>query len=109
MGICWGIWRKKPKRKKSSKTPKGKENESSVKEDEPEEQLTLEQLQKENAKLKADLHDIKLKEINKEANKPSSKQAEWEAKGVGNDQTGSRRKKRKKNQSCRSVRLNLSI
>ncbi len=89
--------RKKPKRKKSSKIPKGKENEISVKEGEPEEQLPLEQLQEENAKLKAELHEIKLKEVNKEANKPSSKQAEWEAKGVGNDQTDSRRKKKKKN------------
>ena len=52
-------------------------------------------LEEENAQLKAELEKLKIKEVNKEANKPSSKHAEWEKKGVGNDQTGRRRRRGK--------------
>jgi len=62
-----------------------------------------EQLKSENAKLKeqlkskeAKLVNFKIKEVNKNSNKPSSKQAEWEPKGVGNDGKGKRRKRGKK-------------
>ncbi|MCP4625361.1 MAG: hypothetical protein GY850_17845, partial [bacterium] len=46
---------------------------------------TITQLKAENAKLKEQLKSAKIKSVNKNANKPSSKQAEWEEKGVGND------------------------
>ena len=46
---------------------------------------------KEAASVKA-----KVVSINKQSNKPSSKQAEWEEKGVGNDGKGKRRKRGKK-------------
>ncbi|MFK7980678.1 MAG: IS66 family transposase [Saprospiraceae bacterium] len=62
-----------------------------------------ERLKAENAKLKeslkskeAKLVNLKLKEVNKKSNKPSSKQAEWEQKGVGNDGKGKRKKRGKK-------------
>ena len=45
-------------------------------------------LKAENKKLKQELKKTKIKEINKAVNKPSSKQAEWEPKGVGNDNKG---------------------
>jgi len=49
---------------------------------------TLTQLKAENAKLKEQLKSEKIKSVNKNANRPSSKQAEWEEKGVGNDGKG---------------------
>ncbi len=49
---------------------------------------TITQLKAENAKLREQLKSDKIKSVNKNANKPSSKQAEWEEKGVGNDGKG---------------------
>ena len=49
---------------------------------------TITQLKAENIKLKEQLKSEKIKSVNKNANKPSSKQAEWEEKGVGNDGKG---------------------
>ncbi len=46
--------------------------------------------------LKDELKKIKVKEINNEVNKPSSKQPEWEAKGVGNDNKGKPKRRGKK-------------
>lgn len=43
-------------------------------------------------RLKAKLEKIKIKSINLEANKPSSKQPEWDKKGVGNDGKGNQSK-----------------
>jgi transposase len=82
----------KPKRQKDT------EEESSIKEpsSRTEERAKLHGLEEENAQLKAELEKLKIKEVNKEANKPSSKQAEWENKGVGNDQKGRRRRRGKK-------------
>ena len=51
-------------------------------------EATNSQLKAENAKLKEQLKSEKIKSVNKNANKPSSKQAEWEEKGVGNDGKG---------------------
>lgn len=50
-------------------------------------------LQLENDKLREDLKKAKIKEVNKKVNEPSSKQPEWEIKGVGND--GKEKKKGK--------------
>lgn len=52
------------------------------------------ELQAEVDRLKKEIEDKKIKEINKEANKPSSKQPEWEEKGVGNDGKGKKKKGR---------------
>ena len=49
---------------------------------------TVTQLKAEDAKLKEQLKSEKIKSVNKNANKPSSKQAEWEEKGVGNEGKG---------------------
>jgi len=54
---------------------------------------TITQLKAENIKLKEQLKSEKIKSVNKNANKPSSKQAEWEEKGVGNDGKGKRKEK----------------
>ena len=54
---------------------------------------TITQLKAENAKLKEQLKSEKIKSVNKNANKPSSKQAEWEEKGVGNDGQGKKKGK----------------
>jgi len=54
---------------------------------------TITQLKSENAKLKEQLKSDKIKSVNKNANKPSSKQAEWEEKGVGNDGKGKKKGK----------------
>jgi len=53
-------------------------------------------LKKENAALKSAQLSNKVKEVNKTSNQPSSKQAEWELKGVGNDGQGKRKKRGKK-------------
>ena len=64
----------------------------------------------ENSELKAEVKSLqeqlkakesaltksKLAEVNRQSNKPSSKQAEWEQKGVGNDGKGKRKKRGKK-------------
>jgi len=57
----------------------------------------------ENEELKAELKKLKsaatqkqIQEVNQQSNKPSSKQAEWEKKGVGNDGIKKRRKRGKK-------------
>ena len=51
------------------------------------------ELKAENAKLKEQLQNGKIKSVNKDANKPSSKQPEWEEKGVGNDGKGKKKRK----------------
>lgn len=53
----------------------------------------IKKLQAENSKLKEELKSQKIKAITKDANKPSSKQAEWEEKGVGNDGKGKKKGK----------------
>lgn len=53
----------------------------------------IKKLEAENSKLKKELKSQKIKSINKDANKPSSKQAEWEEKGVGNDGIGKKKGK----------------
>ncbi|NOG83878.1 MAG: transposase [Planctomycetes bacterium] len=84
------------------KTPKDKEKpgkeDASIKEllDATGERTKLEKLQEENERLKAELDGLKIQAVNRESNKPSSKQPEWEAKGVGNDQKGDRRGRGKK-------------
>lgn len=45
-------------------------------------------LREEIVKLKEELTKKEIESVNKNANKPSSKQAEWEVKGVGNDGKG---------------------
>lgn len=45
----------------------------------------IKELEEENKQLKEKLEAYKIQSVNKEANKPSSKKAEWEVKGVGND------------------------
>ncbi|UCF84375.1 MAG: IS66 family transposase [Desulfobacteraceae bacterium] len=51
-------------------------------------------LKEENARLKEELNKQKIRSINESANKPSSKQPEWEVKGVGNDGKGKKGKGR---------------
>ena len=51
------------------------------------------ELEAENEKLKAELKKKKIKSVNKNANKPSSKQPEWDKKGVGNDGKGRKKGK----------------
>ncbi len=55
-----------------------------------------EQLKAEVERLKSEAKASKIKAVNKQSNKPSSKQAEWEQKGVGNDGKGKRRSRGKK-------------
>lgn len=50
-----------------------------------------EQLRKEISELKKEKLSEELKQVNSQSNKPSSKQAEWEEKGVGNDGKGKKR------------------
>ena len=54
---------------------------------------TISQLKAENEKLKEQLKNEKIKSVNENANKPSSKQAEWDEKGVGNDGKGKKKGK----------------
>jgi len=56
----------------------------------------IKELREENNRLKEELEKQKIQSINKEVNKPSSKQAEWEIKGVGNDRKGKKRGRGKK-------------
>jgi len=51
------------------------------------------ELKAENEKLKEELKKQKIKSVNKNANKPSSKQPEWDKKGVGNDGKGKKKRK----------------
>jgi len=53
-------------------------------------------LKTENEKLQERFKDQKIKSVNKNANKPSSKQPEWDKKGVGNDGKEKKRKGRGK-------------
>lgn len=53
----------------------------------------INELKAENAKLKEALITQKIKSVNRNANKPSSKQPEWEEKGVGNDGKGKKKRK----------------
>ncbi|MCP4550461.1 MAG: hypothetical protein GY834_00135, partial [Bacteroidetes bacterium] len=53
-------------------------------------------LKEENIKLKAELEKKKIIAINKNTNKPSSKQAEWDKKGVGNDGKGKKKTKKRR-------------
>ena len=46
--------------------------------------------------LKAAAQKAEVAKVNRQSNKPSSKQAEWEQKGVGNDGKGKRKKRGKK-------------
>jgi len=50
-------------------------------------------LEAENEKLKEELRKQKIKAVNRDANKPSSKQPEWDKKGVGNDGKGRKKGK----------------
>ncbi len=54
------------------------------------------ELEKENALLKAAQTKQKIHEVNKTTNQPTSKQPEWEEKGVGNDGKGKRKGRGKK-------------
>ncbi len=60
------------------------------------ERTKLEELIEENERLKAELEALKIKAVNRESNKPSSKQPEWEPKGVGKGQKGNRKGRGKK-------------
>jgi len=54
------------------------------------------ELKAENKKLQELFKDQKIKSVNMDANKPSSKQPEWDKKGVGNDGKEKKRKGRGK-------------
>ncbi len=54
----------------------------------------INELKKENTKLKEELIKDKIKSVNRNANKPSSKQPEWDAKGVGNDGKGKKKNRK---------------
>ena len=51
----------------------------------------INEVEAENAKLKEKVKSLKIKSVNKDANRPSSKQPEWEEKGVGNDGKGKKK------------------
>jgi len=63
-------------------------------------QTRVNQLEKENKLLKKQLEKNKIKAINKEVNKPSSKQAEWE-KGDSKKQDKEKKKQRSRKQKAR--------
>ena len=54
------------------------------------------ELEVENNRLKAELSKLKVKEVNLKVNQPTSKQPEWELKGVGNDGKGKKKGRGKK-------------
>lgn len=58
--------------------------------------LRLGQLEKSNKALEKAKSEEKIRAVNKKSNQPSSKQAEWELKGVGNDGKGKRKGRGKK-------------
>ena len=99
-------------KKENSKLPKEPEEESRITESSNKtEERGNQVLEEENAQLKAELEKLKIKEVNKESNKPSSKQAEWEVKGVGNDQKGRslRRGKKKRNGSGNKRKIKPAV
>jgi len=51
----------------------------------------INEVEAENTKLKEKFKSLKIKSVNKDANRPSSKQPEWEEKGVGNDGKGKKK------------------
>jgi transposase len=51
----------------------------------------MHELEEENKNLKEELKKLKIGSVNKSANKPSSKQPEWDKKGVGNDGKGKKK------------------
>jgi transposase len=51
------------------------------------------ELKAQNERLKERLKDQKIKSVNKDTNRPSSKQPEWDKKGVGNDGKGKKKRK----------------
>ena len=53
-------------------------------------------LERENQRLQSAIDKYKLQQVNKTVNQPTSKLAEWEAKGVGNDGKGKQRGRGKK-------------
>lgn len=55
--------------------------------------IEIKKLKAENKILKAELRAQAIKAVNKETNKPSSKQPEWDKKGVGNDGKGKTKSK----------------
>lgn len=57
---------------------------------------TNEELLAEIKRLKGLEVETKIKQVNQQSNKPSSKQAEWEEKGVGNDRLGKKKGRGKK-------------
>ena len=59
-------------------------------------------------KLKEELKKSKIKSVNTNANKPSSKQAEWDKKGVGNDGKGRGKKPRKGAGNHRQIRVGIT-
>jgi hypothetical protein len=59
-------------------------------------QAHIKKLEAENAKLTEELKQQKIKDVNSAANKPSSKQAEWEDKASKPDQNNEDKKKKKK-------------
>ncbi len=56
----------------------------------------IKEVETENAKLRDELKRGKIKSVNRNANKPSSKQAEWDEKGVGNDGKGKKKSNRRR-------------
>jgi transposase len=54
------------------------------------------ELEEEINRLKAELSKVKVKEVNLKVNQPTSKQPEWELKGVGNDGKGKKKGRGKK-------------
>ena len=57
-------------------------------------QAQIKKLKDENAKLKEELKQQKIKGVNNAANKPSSKKAEWEDKGSGTNQNNEGKNKK---------------
>ena len=51
------------------------------------------ELKAQNERLKERLKDQKIRSVNKDTNRPSSKQPEWDKKGVGNDGKGKKKGK----------------
>jgi hypothetical protein len=68
----------------------------SLREDYTKAQAQINKLEAENAKLKEELKQQKIKGVNSAANKPSSKQAEWEDKASQPDQNNEDKKEKKK-------------
>ena len=64
-------------------------------------QAQIKKLKDENAKLKEEIKQHKIKGVNKEANQPSSKKAEWEDKASKTDQNNEHQKKKKKKRTTK--------